>query len=645
MKTPLHILHLEDNLNDAALVQATLKSEGISCALTRVQTRADFVAALERGDSDLIIADFSLPAFDGLAALEITQKHCPEVPFILVSGTIGEEVAVTAMRSGAADYLLKDRLTRLGQAVSHAMEQSSLRKERDRAEEAMQQSEHKYRHLFESLSQAAFLIEAKSRRIIDTNLCAEKLLGRTRTEILGMQEAELFPANQASDSCGKLASVGMHGESELDEAKVQSKDGIAIPVRVSLAPIELYGRDLVLALMTDITERVERRKLEEQLIQAQKMEVVGHLAGGVAHDFNNILSVIFGYTDLMMEEFKSDHTVCNYAEEVRYAADRAAALTRQLLIFSRKEAIHAAVLDPNQLIKGLDKMLRRLINENVELTIELGEQIGRIKADSGHFGQVLMNLVVNARDALPNGGRISIQTSKISLDENYAQEHLGVVPGEYVAISVTDTGIGMSEEVKAQLFKPFFTTKPKDKGTGLGLATCQTIVNHSGGHIGVQSEVEKGTTFRVYFPHVSQPLAVPTGPVTEGAPARGTETLLLVEDDPSLRHLALGVLQAQGYEVLRANDGRDGLNMAFDHKGSPIRLVITDVVMPQMGGKVMADWLKSTMPDVKILFTSGYPDDTIARDGVLDPGAAFLPKPYTPAVLASKVRELLDAPA
>jgi two-component system, cell cycle sensor histidine kinase and response regulator CckA len=641
MKAPLRILHLEDNLNDAALVQSTLESEGIGCAITRIQTRADFVAALGRGNIDLIIADFSLPTFDGLAALEITQKQCPEIPFILVSGTLGEETAVAAMQSGAADYLLKDRLTRLGQAVSHALEQSALRKERESADEAMQQSEHKYRHLFESLSEAAFLIDAKSRRILDANRCAEKLLGRTRTEILGMNEAKLFPPNEAGNFCEKLASVGTRGKGKPDEAEVQAKDGTTIPVRVSLSPIELYGRDLVLALMADVTER---RQLEEQFIQSQKMEVVGHLAGGVAHDFNNILSVIFGYADLMMQKLDSDDPLRKYAEEVRYAGDRAAALTRQLLVFSRKEALQPAVLDPNQLIKGLDKMLRRLINENVELTIELGEQIGRINADSGYFGQVLMNLVVNARDALPNGGKILIKTSNISLDENYAQQHSGVTPGKYVVLSVTDNGMGMTEEVKAQLFKPFFTTKPKDKGTGLGLATCQTIVSHSGGHIGVESEVGKGATFRIYFPQVDQPLAVRTGSATEGALAGGTETLLLVEDDPSLRNLALGVLQAHGYEVLRAIDGRDGLSLAFHHKGSPIRLVITDVVMPQMGGKVMADWLKTTLPEVKVLFTSGYTGGAIAHHGVLDSDAAFLPKPYTPRALTSKVRELLDAP-
>jgi PAS domain S-box-containing protein len=255
MMAPLRILHLEDDLNDAALIQATLEADGISCAITRVQTRADFVAALERRSIDLIIADFSLPTFDGLTALEITRKQCPEIPFILVSGTLGEETAVTAMRSGAADYLLKDRLTRLGQAVNHALKESRLREECDSADEAMRQSEHKYRHLFESLSEAAFLIDGKSRRILDANLSAEKLLGRTRTEILGMNEAKLFPPNEAGDYREELASVGMRGKGELEEAKVQSKDGTTIAVRVSLAPIQLHGRDLVLALMAGISKR------------------------------------------------------------------------------------------------------------------------------------------------------------------------------------------------------------------------------------------------------------------------------------------------------------------------------------------------------------------------------------------------------
>jgi CheY-like chemotaxis protein len=287
-------------------------------------------------------------------------------------------------------------------------------------------------------------------------------------------------------------------------------------------------------------------------------------------------------------------------------------------------------------------MLRRLIDENIELTMVPGKQIGRVKADSGYVGQVLMNLVVNARDAMLNGGKLTIATNNVTLDENYARTHTGAIPGDYVMLSVSDTGTGMTDAVKAHLFEPFFTTKPKGKGTGLGLATCRTIVQQSGGHIGVYSEVGKGTTFKIYFPRVEQPMDRSTKPGETSPLPRGTETLLLVEDEPSVRHLTCRILESQGYNVLRANNGQDALHVTREHKGSPIRLVVTDVIMPLMGGKVMAEWLKTTYPDLKILFTSGYTDDAIAQHGVLETGVEFLSKPYTPAMLARKVREMLD---
>jgi CheY-like chemotaxis protein len=293
-------------------------------------------------------------------------------------------------------------------------------------------------------------------------------------------------------------------------------------------------------------------------------------------------------------------------------------------------------------VKELDKMLRRLIDENIEMTIVPGKQIGRVKADSGYVGQVLMNLVVNARDAMPNGGQIIIATENVTLDENYARAHNGAIPGDYVMFSVSDTGSGMTDEVKARMFEAFFTTKPKGKGTGLGLATCQTIVQQSGGHIDVSSEFGKGTTFKIYFPRVDQPLDAPVRPLRAGPLPRGTETLLLVEDEPAVRHLACDVLEGQGYHVLRANNGQDALHTVRDHKGSPIQLVITDVIMPLMGGKVMAEWLKTSNPDLKILFTSGYTDEAITNNGALQAGVEFLPKPYTPATLARKAREMLD---
>jgi len=510
MKSPLHILHLEDDPGDAALIQSALETEGILCAITCVHTRAAFVAALEQGGTDLILSDFALPGFDGISAIEIVRVGWPDVPVILVSGTLGEEQAIDSLKSGATDYVLKERLARLAPAVRRAMQ--------------------------------------------------------------------------------------------------------------------------------EIAARADRQRLEAQIIEAQKMEVIGQLAGGVAHDFNNILAVIMGYSDLLMQELAAETPLRKYTEEIRHAAERAAALTRQLLVFSRRQTVQAVVLDLNQVVSDTDKMLRRLIDENIELTIVQGPDLGNIRADAGYVGQVLMNLVVNARDALPQGGLITVETRNLTL----AAENAGTSAGDYVMLVVSDSGPGMTPEVKARLFEAFFTTKPKGKGTGLGLATCQTIVKQCDGHIDVESEPGLGSTFKVYFPRVAQPVDPKSELLQHGPLPRGTETLLLVEDEPAVRHLACKVLTAQGYTVLQADNGQDGLNLAREHRGPPIALVVTDVIMPLMGGKVMAEWLQTTYPELKILFTSGYTDDALAETGVLEPDVAFLPKPYSPAVLVRKVRAMLD---
>jgi two-component system cell cycle sensor histidine kinase/response regulator CckA len=515
MKSPLHILHLEDDANDAALVLSTLESEGITCATTRVETHDDFVEALEHGGIDLILSDFSLPKFDGLSAMEIVRTQWPAIPLIFVSGTLGEERAIDSLKSGAVDYVLKERLARLVPAVRRAMH--------------------------------------------------------------------------------------------------------------------------------EVEERAERQRLEAQFIEAQKMDVIGQLAGGVAHDFNNILAVIMGYGDLIASDLDPDSPLRNYTKEIKLATERATGLTRQLLVFSRKQMVQPVVLDLNDVVNDLEQMLRRLIDEYIEMSIFPGEHIGCIKADSGYIGQVLMNLVVNARDAMPNGGKLTIETSKVTLDEAYAKTHSGTIPGDYVMLSVSDTGIGMTDEVKTHLFEAFFTTKLSGKGTGLGLATCQTIVQQSGGHIGFYSEVGLGTAFKVYFPRVEQSLAVAAKPIEPGPLPRGTETLLVVEDDQSVRHLARGILEAQGYEVLTAPNGQEALRVVNQCRGQPIALVVTDVIMPLMSGKVMAEWLKTTYPELKILFTSGYTDETIAQHGMLETGVEFLSKPYSRSTLVRKVREMLDS--
>jgi two-component system cell cycle sensor histidine kinase/response regulator CckA len=432
--------------------------------------------------------------------------------------------------------------------------------------------------------------------IINWNQGAERQYGYAAEEIMGHSISVLFPPDHYTEYLQIMEKIKKGEVVPSYETVRQRKDGTLANLSVSISPIETQTGEVVGA--SKIGHDISRiKKLEAQFIEAQKMEVVGQLASGVAHDFNNILAVIIGYNDLITQDLGTDHPLQKFTEEIRHASQRASGLTRQLLIFSRKQTVEAVVLDLNEVVESMDKMLHRFLDENIEMVLLCGVDIGQIKADSGYVGQVLMNLVVNARDAMPNGGKLTLETSSATVDEEQAELHPGVIPGHYVVLSVSDTGVGMSEEVKARLFEAFFTTKPLGKGTGLGLTTCQTIVHQCEGFINVSSEVGKGTTFRIYFPRIDAPAdasamaARRTGPLV-----RGTETLLMVEDEPSLRQLARSALEIQGYEVLLASDGHDGLRVAREHQGSPIRLVITDVIMPKMGGRVMAEWLKTAYP-------------------------------------------------
>ena len=383
------------------------------------------------------------------------------------------------------------------------------------------------------------------------------------------------------------------------------------------------------------------RQSEEQLRQVQKIEAIGRLAAGVAHDFNNILTAITGHSELLIRQLDADDPRRKNAEQIEKAAYRAAGLTRQLLIFSRKQVIEPRVLNLNAVILDIKKMLRRLIGEDIEFCTLLDPAAGHIKADPGQIEQVIMNLAVNARDAMPTGGKLTVTTANTTRDKNHLKNFPDMGAGDYVMLAIADTGTGMSEEVKAHLFEPFFTTKPPGAGTGLGLATCFGIVKQNTGHINVHSELGSGTTFKIYFPQVQsaiEPLRVRNRPTEV---AGGNETVLLVEDEPVVRELAVATLREKGYTVVEAGNGEEGLRLARQHDGK-IDLVLTDVVMPVMGGKEMADALRTSHPDTKVLFTSGYTEDALGHHGVLRPGILFLPKPYLTATLARKVREVLD---
>jgi two-component system, cell cycle sensor histidine kinase and response regulator CckA len=477
------------------------------------------------------------------------------------------------------------------------------------------------------------------------NQAAERQYGYASADVLGKPISMLFAPDQTAEYTRLMSSVRKGERLASYDTTRQRKDGSLTHVSVSVVPIRALDGELIGAsvLGHDITER---KTMESQLIAAQKREIVGRMASGVAHDFNNILAVIIGFADLLLVALPPGEGPRDDVEEIRRAGERGAGLTRQLLAFSRNQSAQSVVLDLNDVVRGLDGILRQLVGDGIELTVDCDERIGRVKADVGQLGQVLMNLVANARDAMPDGGKLRVATSARAVGPNDAIQRAprSHTADDYVVLSVIDTGTGIPDDVREHLFEPFFSTKPSTRGTGLGLSTCQTIVAQSGGFIDLISTLGKGTTFSVYLPCVDDVIAeaVAAPAVHEAAPAGGNETVLVVEDDVSVRRLACTVLRARGYNVLSAGDGQEGLSVVRQHQGPPIRLVVTDVVMPVMGGRTMVAWLQTSLPSLRVLFTSGYTDDTIAELGVLNEGVEFLAKPYTPTTLTKKVREMLE---
>jgi len=383
------------------------------------------------------------------------------------------------------------------------------------------------------------------------------------------------------------------------------------------------------------------RKSEEQLRQWQRVEAIGRLAGGVAHDFNNLLMTILGCSELLLRDFDREDPRRGEVEEIRRAAQRATSLTHQLLAFGRRQVLQPRVLDLNEIVENMNRMLQRMIGEDIQFLTILSPGLWPVKVDPGQIEQVIMNLVVNARDAMPEGGRLTLETANMNLDEEYARRHISMKPGPYVMMAVTDTGCGMDAETQSHLFEPFFTTKEKGKGTGLGLSTAYGIIKQSGGNIWAYSEAGRGSTFKVYLPRSPEVVKSYKPKEIIPVPAKGTETILLVEDEEAVRTMISRVLQSSGYRVLEACQGKEAIEVCQKHQGL-IHLMVTDVIMPQMSGRELAERMATVRPEMKVLFMSGYPDNAIVHHGVLDPGTAFLQKPFTLSALESKVREILE---
>jgi len=495
--------------------------------------------------------------------------------------------------------------------------------------------------LLESASQGIISIDRVG-KIVLANRRAEEMFGYSREDLLGARIELLLPESKRSSHTREREDYFAHPRARpmgigMDLAG-RRKDGTEFPVEVSLSTVDTEEGAFAIAFVSDISQR---KLLEEQLIHAQKMEAVGRLAGGVAHDFNNMLTVISGYNRMMLDDLSPLDPLRGNAEEILKAADRAAALTNQLLAFSRRQIVRPRVLNPNTVLANTQKMLHRLIGEDIQLVLNTAPDIGNMRADPSHIEQAIVNLAVNARDAMPEGGRITIETANAHLDENYTRTHLGMQPGDFVMIAMSDTGHGMDAETRRHIFEPFFTTKERGRGTGLGLATVYGMVKQSGGDIWVYSELGRGTTFKLYFPRVAEPESdSPEGSMETGA--RGAETVLVVEDEKAVRELTVKMMRQLGYHVLAAASGDEALEISKAHTGH-LALLLTDVVMPSMSGRQVADALLRSRPGMRVLYLSGYTENTVIHHGVLDEGVSFLAKPFSREALSRKVREVLGS--
>ena len=640
MSSPLRVLVVEDSADDAEMVVLALRRGGFDPTFERVETEQQMVAALGARQWDLVLSDYALPQFSAPAAFATLANRARGIPFIIVSGTIGEDVAVRAMKLGIQDYILKTDLTRLCPAVERELRESS---ERLRVRDQLRRSDDRFRHLFDNSQLAMWVYDLETLRVIAGNAAALQLYGYDADELGSLTVAEILDQEDES----RKFYLGADPSPPREKAwRHRRKDGTALFVETRTQDVEIDGRELRLVAAQDVTARKlaeeALRRTEEQLRHAQKMEAVGRLAAGVAHDFNNLLSVVLGCTNLVLEDLKPEDPICADLQEVRKAGERGAALIRQLLAFSRKQLLQPKVVDLNQILHEIEPMLRRILGEDIELSVLTSRVLGTVFADPGQIEQIVMNLVVNARDAILDGGCVTIETANQELDAAYAEEHVDVAPGHYVMFAVSDTGSGMDRAVQERIFEPFFTTKESGKGTGLGLSTVFGIVKQSGGHIWVYSEMGRGTTFRIYLP-LWKGTAQSAGPSPPAAVTlHGSETVLLVEDEEQVRKVTKAILRRYGYNVVEARNAGDALLICERYEAT-IHLLLTDVVMPRMSGRELATRLAPMRPGMKVLFVSGYTETAIVHHGIIDAGVAFLQKPITPGALARKVRETLDS--
>lgn len=763
----LRILVLEDVPRDADLAIRELRRAGISFEARVVDSKNDMLRELEEFNPDIILSDYSMPQFTGMDALEIRNKHKPDLPFVIVTASINEETAVECIKNGADDYVTKEHLVGLPHAVRGAiekkrLEQSELRAKKQiklaaqqwrtsfdaiqdavaildmdhrilrcnrrmrdfidkpwdkiigsscfklihgldgppencpfvraicslsreewetsvgdnvynviadpiidenglvtgivhiikditeskQTEKKLLESQMKLNTIYQSMNDGILMAEGEKRVFVDANQTMCRMLGYNLEEIRTLTVEDIHPADEMR-RVNNAFEAQMRGEiSMARKIPVKRRDGSVFYADINAVPLEITDKNYLLGVFRDMTDRIKeeekRKELQDQFLQAQKLETVGRLAGGIAHDFNNMLSVIIGHTEFIMSEIDNSDPVYDDFKEILDAANHSAEITGQLLAFARKQVINPVVLDLNETIENMLKMLRRVIGEDISLNWHSGANLWPIKIDHAQLNQVLANLCINSRDAISGVGEIIIETKNKTLDEAYCSGRDGFRPGDYVILTVRDNGIGMEKEIVLKIFEPFFTTKDKSKGTGLGLSTVYGIVKQNNGFVNVYSEPNKGTVFNIYFPRVSYEVQKDIVSHENRIPRGEGEVILVVEDESSVLELAEKILKNLGYTVLAASNPTEAMERATGFKGK-IDLLIADMILPEMSGIELAEKIKKNLKDIEVLFMSGYIDDTIVNQNIFDKGAGYLQKPFTRKNLAEKVKESLTS--
>lgn len=643
MTLPLRILHLEDNLSDQELVRRALGDTASTCEFIHATSKAEFEAALMQEKFDLILSDFTMPGYDGTSALALAQVSCPEVPFLFVSGTIGEDLAIESLKNGAVDYVLKTKLERLQPAVQRALREANARAAGNAALAALRRSEERFREMAERIDDVFYAIELDTGRCSYVSPAYEQIWGRTAAGLYA-QPAQWTEAIVPEDRALLLAAREhlAQGKEYRLEYRIQHPDGTLrrIEDRSYLIREPAGEMKRAIGVARDVTRR---HQLETQLRQAQKMEAVGQLAGGVAHDFNNVLTIVIGCSRLLLDRGTMPPDAIRPLTHIFNAGTRAANLTRQLLVFSNKQALERQTVDLNQITGEISEMLPRLIGEHITLDLALSPDPCLVEADAGMIEQVLMNLAINARDAMPHGGTLTIATEQVFIADAAARGHPGARTGAFVCLSVRDTGCGIPPENLRRIFEPFFTTKDAGHGTGLGLAMVLGIVQQHQGWIELESAVSTGTRLRILLAAVPPASAIPSiKAVKTEAVSGGSETILLVEDEPTVREFAVAVLSSHGYRVLQAGSGVEALEVWQRH-GARITLLVTDLVMPNgLSGVELAARLRKEKPALKVVLTSGYAEGTAGGEFHPPADMHFIHKPYKPETLAQIVRTVLD---